>query len=144
MQKSESVSLSVMSDSFATPWTVAYQAPLSMGFSRQEYWSGMPLPSPETDTGKGQMLSAKLNQLWASLVARTVKNLPASEGDAGDIDLIPGLGRSPREGNDPLQYSGLGNPMDRGAWWLTVHGFRHNLVKSDCKVWNNVSEQLLE
>ena len=31
---------------FATPWTVAYQAPPSMGFSRQEYWSGLPLPSP--------------------------------------------------------------------------------------------------
>ena len=31
---------------FATPWTVAYQAPLSMGFSRQEYWSGLPFPSP--------------------------------------------------------------------------------------------------
>ena len=31
---------------FVTPWTVAYQAPLSMGFSRQEYWSGLPLPSP--------------------------------------------------------------------------------------------------
>ena len=38
---------------FATPWTVAYQAPLSTGFSRQEYWSGLPLPSPEDlpDTG---------------------------------------------------------------------------------------------
>ena len=33
---------------FATPWTVAYQAPQSMGFSRQEYWSGMPFPSPNT------------------------------------------------------------------------------------------------
>ena len=31
---------------FATPWTVAYQAPPSIGFSRQEYWSGVPLPSP--------------------------------------------------------------------------------------------------
>ena len=41
----------------------------------------------------------------------------------GDVDLIPGLGRSPREGNgNPLQYSCLGNPMDRGAWWATVHG----------------------
>ena len=30
----------------ATPWTVAYQAPLSIGFSRQEYWSGLPFPSP--------------------------------------------------------------------------------------------------
>ena len=47
-----------------------------------------------------------------------VKNLPAS---AGDLSSIPGLGRSPREGNDnPLQDSCLGNPMDRGAWWATV------------------------
>ena len=36
-----------MSDSFATPWTVAHQAPLSMGLSKQEYWSGLPFPSPE-------------------------------------------------------------------------------------------------
>ena len=36
----------VVCDSFVTPWTVAYQAPLSMGFSRQEYWSGLPFPSP--------------------------------------------------------------------------------------------------
>ena len=43
----------------------------------------------------------------------------ANEGDAG---LIPGSGRSPGEGNgNPLQYSCLGNPMDRGAWWATVH-----------------------
>jgi len=32
----------------ATPWTAAYQAPLSMGFSKQEYWSGVPLPSPQS------------------------------------------------------------------------------------------------
>ena len=45
-----------------------------------------------------------------------VKNLPASAGDAGDAGLIPGLGRSPGEGNgSPLQYSCLENPMDRGA-----------------------------
>ena len=31
---------------FATPWTVAYQVSLSMGFSRQEYWSGLPFPFP--------------------------------------------------------------------------------------------------
>ena len=37
---------SVVSDSFATPWTVARQAPMSMEFSRQEYWSGLPFPSP--------------------------------------------------------------------------------------------------
>ena len=46
-----------------------------------------------------------------------VKNLPASAGDAGDSGLIPGSGRSPGEGNgNPLQYSCLENPMDRGAW----------------------------
>ena len=43
--------------------------------------------------------------------------------NAGDLGLIPGLGRSPREGNScPLQYSCLENSMDRGAWWATVHG----------------------
>ena len=36
-----------VSDSFATPWAIIFQAPLSMGFSRQEYWSGLPFPSPE-------------------------------------------------------------------------------------------------
>ena len=40
------VSCSVVSDSFVTPWTVAYQALPSMDFSRQEYWSGLPFPSP--------------------------------------------------------------------------------------------------
>ena len=40
------VNHSVMSDSLQTPWTVACQAPLSMGFSRQEYWSGLPCPPP--------------------------------------------------------------------------------------------------
>ena len=38
---------SVVSDSFATPWTAAHRAPLSMGFSRWEYWRGLPVPSPE-------------------------------------------------------------------------------------------------
>ena len=50
-------------------------------------------------------------------------NLPASEGDIRDAGLIPGLARSPGEENgNPLQYSCLANPMDRGAWWATVHG----------------------
>ena len=51
------------------------------------------------------------------------KNLPANAGDAEDMGLIPGLGRSPREGiGNPLQYSCLENPMNRGAWQATVHG----------------------
>ena len=52
--------------------------------------------------------------------------------NAGDLGSIPGLGRSLGEGNgNPLQYSCLGNPMNRGAWWATVYGVarvRHNLV----------------
>ena len=49
-----------------------------------------------------------------------VKNLPANAGDAG---WIPRLRRSPGEGNgNPLKYSCLRNPMDRGAWWTTAQG----------------------
>ena len=46
-----------------------------------------------------------------------------SASNAGDPGSIPGPGKSPGEGNgNPLQYSGLENPMDRGAWWAIVHG----------------------
>ena len=48
----------------------------------------------------------------------------ASACNVGDPGLIPGLGRSPGEGNvNPLQYSSLENPMDGGAWWAAVHGY---------------------
>ena len=51
------------------------------------------------------------------------KNPPVNVEEAGDAGSIPGLGRSPGEGNgNPLQYSCLDNPMDRGAWWVIVHG----------------------
>ena len=68
-------------------------------------------------------------KLWVqsdmvSQVALMIKNLPAN---AGDLGLIPGWGRSPGEGNgNSLQYSCLENPVDRGAWWATVH----NIAKS--------------
>ena len=46
-----------------------------------------------------------------------------SSHSVGDLDSIPGLGRAPGVGHgNPLQYSCLENPMDRGAWWATVHG----------------------
>ena len=55
-------------------------------------------------------------------MAPVVKNLPASTGDIRDVGLIPGLGRSLGGGNgNPLWYSCLENPRDRGAWWATVH-----------------------
>ena len=55
-------------------------------------------------------------------MALVVKSLPVNAGDIRDMGLIPGLGRSPGEGHgNPLQYSCLENPMDRGAWRATVH-----------------------
>ena len=54
---------------------------------------------------------------------------------AGDQGLIPGLGRSPGGGHgNPLQYSCLENPMDRGAWWATVHGVMKSHTRLDRKL----------
>ena len=56
-----------------------------------------------------------------SQVALVVENPPASAGDLGDAGSVPGSGRSPGGGHsNPLKYSCLENPMDRGAWWATV------------------------
>ena len=70
------------------------------------------------------------NISWVSLMAQMVKNPPAN---ARDLGSIPGSERSPGEGNDyTLQYCCLENPMDRGAWWVTVHG----VIKS----WTRLSD----
>ena len=69
-----------------------------------------------------------------------VRKPPANAGDTRDVDSIPGLGRSPGGGRgNPFQYSGLENPMDRGAWWGpwgrkesdTTKGTEHTLTKKD-------------
>ena len=73
-----------------------------------------------------------------------VKNLPANAGDAGDPHLIPGSGRSPGGGNgNPLQYSCLKNPTDRGAWRAVVHSVykesdttEHVQMQMKQKSWN--------
>ena len=58
-----------------------------------------------------------------SQVVLLVKNPSANAGDVGDVGSILGLERySGGEHSNPLQYSCLENPMDRGAWWATVHG----------------------
>ena len=55
-------------------------------------------------------------------MALVVRNPPANAGDARDVGSVPGSGRSPRGGHgNPLQYSYLGNSMDRGAWQAAVH-----------------------
>ena len=59
-----------------------------------------------------------------------VKNLPAYAGNISDEALIPGSGRSPRGGHgNPLQYSCRENPMDREAWWATVHRVTKNQTR---------------
>ena len=79
----------------ATPKTAAHQAPPSLGFSRQEHWSGL----------------------------LVVNNPLANAGEVRDTGSIPGSGTSPGEGNgNPFQYSCQENPMDRGALWATVLG----------------------
>ena len=77
-------------------WTIGISKPLFLDYSQtMGNWRGLPR--------------------W-----HNVKNLPENLGDTGSIH---GSGRSPGEGNDnPLQYSHLKNPMDRGAWWATVNG----------------------
>ena len=70
----------------------------------------------------GMQIGGTGEDVWASYGALVVKNLPANAGDIRDVGSVPGLGRSPgEEHGNPLQYSCLENPMDRGAWWAAVH-----------------------
>ena len=123
----------------ATPWTaahVAYKAPLSMEFSRQEYWSGLPFPSPgylpypgikpRSPTLRADALPSEPS---GKPITEVLNGFPHSSVDkesacsAGNLRSVPGSGRSPGEGNgNPLQYSYLENPMDRGTWQATVYG----------------------
>ena len=147
-----------MSDSLTDPWIVA----LSMGFARQECWSGLPFPSPGDLPNPGIKpaspelagrifttsstwealqdclllfyLSAPLAFQWVRL-PRWLRGVSAS--NVGDLGLIPGSGRSPGEGNGkPLQHSCLENPMNSGTWQATVHRIArvgHHLVTKPLK-----------
>ena len=127
---------------FVTPWTVAHQAPLSMKFLKQEYWSGLSFPSPGESprprdhtqvscvscTGRQTLYTVPPGNptyiYTHTYIYTCASNSKESACNAGDPGLIPGLGRSPGEGNGyPLQYSCLENSMDRRA---TVHGVAKN------------------
>ena len=58
---------------FTIPWTAAYQAPLSMGFSRQEYWSGVPSPSLICRPGEGISFFPHLGMIWCCNYANSSK-----------------------------------------------------------------------
>ena len=114
-----------------TPWTVAHQAPLSMGFSGKN-----------TGVGCYFLLLKLFLRIKKILLPLTLiytgpirsMGFPGGAGskepactmhvDLTDMGSIPGLGRSPGRGHDnPLQYSCLENPMQRGAWWIMVLQF---------------------
>ena len=69
-----------------------------------------------------------------------VKNLPANADDEGEVGSIPGSGRSPRGDGNPLQYSGLENPMDRGTWWTTVPRVTKNQTQLSMSVEGRISQ----
>ena len=115
-----------------------------MGFSSKESWSRLPFPPPgdlpKPGTDLLSLVSPALTGRFFTTeppgkpdgdtddeVVLVIKNLPANAADLRDMGSIPGSGRSPGEGNgNPLQYSCLGNPMDRGAWQTTVLGITKN------------------
>ena len=100
---------------FVTPWIAAHQAPPSMGFSRQGYWSGVPLPVEHLHFLFGNMSVYFFSPFLGFHCGSTGKE---SSCNAGDLGLISGLERSPGEGKGyPLQHSGLENSMD-----CIVHG----------------------
>ena len=102
-----------------TPWTIVHQAPPSMGFSRQEYWSGLPFPSPNQSINRYKCTKFKIgipNYHSTMFYQRFPWVFPFPFVLAVPHTLC-------REDNgNPLQYSCLGNPMDRGAWWAAVYG----------------------
>ena len=93
----------------------------NMGESHREGWAGKHLSICLSAWLHTHMYS-HLHNYRVSSGGSVVKNTPANAGNARDLGLIPGSGRSPGKGNgNPLQYSCLENPMDRGAWWAAVH-----------------------
>ena len=120
----------------ATPWTAAYQVPPSKGFSRQEYWSGLPVPSPLYRLPRFNPWIGKIP--WRRWQATPVLLPGESLGQRSLVGYSP-LGRKgsdtterlhfhfslscTEEGNgNPLQCSCLENPRDGGAWWAAISG----------------------
>ena len=109
-----------------TPWTVASQALLSMGFPQQEYWNRLPFPTPGDLPNPGMeprfpAFPALSGRFFITVPPR--RNYKESARRAGDQGLISESGRSPGEEKGyPLQYYCLENSMDRGAWQAVVLG----------------------
>ena len=121
-----------MSSYFATSWIIGLRALLSMEFSRQEYWSELPFPSPGDlpNLGIEPMHPAIGRQILYHLchlgrfpdcalnylILLFDNDSKESACNAGESDLIPGSGSPGGGKGNPFQYSYLGNPTDREAW----------------------------
>ena len=101
-----------------------------MGFPRQEYWSGLPFPSPGDLPNPG--IEPGSPALQADSLPTELHSLDSKEPscNAGASDSIPGLRRSPGgEHGNPLEDSCLRNPAQRRAWGATVHGVTKSLTR---------------
>ena len=132
----------------ATPWTAAYQAPPPMGFSRQEYWSEVPVPSPEYQVKTSKSLPFLLlkkntvslycpekifNNIY-SFYGPVVKNPPSTRFKSiiwcQDYPKMHLMGERPcaiLSFKTFLSFinrlhSCLENTMGGGAWWAAIHG----------------------
>ena len=85
---------------FATPWAVAYQAPQSMEFSRQQYWSGLPFPSP------GDLPSPGIEPESPAVQADALPSEPPGK------PLLPG-DQSERKGQSSLVHKSVTSSADR-------------------------------
>ena len=124
----------------ATPWTIAYQVPPPMGFSRQEYWSGLPFPSPGDLSNPGiesRSPTLQVDCLPAEPSGKPPSSLTRDQTYTSCIEskvlTIGPPGKSQQyltasaitdgEGNgNPLQYSCLENPRDGRAWRAAAYG----------------------
>ena len=114
---------------FATLWTVAHQTPLSMGFSRQEYWSGLPFPPPRDllDPEWIRVSYVSTSTTWETIFSIGIPRQLSAKESACQWRRLRRCGFNPWVGKSPwrrkwqlTQYSCLKNPMERGAWWATV------------------------
>ena len=116
-------------------WTAGRLQPLLLGFSEDAAQTGRPrlhLDAYIQENGDFDTWLVVITCRGTALVAQMVE----SACNAGDPSLIPGLGRSPGEGNgNPLQYSCLENSKDRGAWWVIIH----RVAKSQTRLMTNTS-----
>ena len=109
-------------------WSLGWKGPLEEGMAIHSTILAWRIPRTEEPRGLQSAGSQRVRYGWATKHS-TAHSFPGGlDGkeytcNAGDLGLIPRLGRSPGEGNGyPLQYYCLKNPMDRGTWWATAHG----------------------